>query len=60
MIEFKLKWREVPCTGEPCIACEEPIYGKQYQLHTIIGGKATPLDQVACASCYMEIEKEGD
>lgn len=60
MIEFKMEWREVTCTGEPCVACTEPIFGKQYQLHTIIGGKATPLEQVACASCYMEIEKEED
>lgn len=60
MIEFKLEWREVQCTAEPCIVCEEMILGKQYQLHTIIGGKATPLEQIACASCYMEIDKEGE
>lgn len=58
MMEFKLEWREVPCNGEPCIACTEPIYGKQYQLHSVIGDKVMPLDQIACASCYMEIEKE--
>jgi hypothetical protein len=60
MIEFKMVWREVPCTGDPCIICEDPIFGKQYQLFTVIGKKATPLEQVACASCYMEIEKEED
>ena len=60
MIEFEMEWREVPCTGDPCIACKEPIFGKQYQLHSVINDKATPLDQVVCASCYMEIEKEED
>jgi hypothetical protein len=58
MIDFKMEWREVPPTGEPCLVCEEPIYGKQYQLHTVIGKKVTPMEQVACASCYAEIEKE--
>lgn len=60
MIEIKLEWREVPCTGDPCIVCQEPIFGKQYQLHTVISDKVTPMEQVACASCYMEIEKEKD
>jgi hypothetical protein len=58
MIEFNLEWLEVPCTAEPCIVCKEIILGKQYQLHTVINEQATPLDQVVCASCYMEIEKE--
>lgn len=58
MIELIIEWREVPCTGDPCLVCKDPIFGKQYQLFTIIGSKATPLEQVACASCYMEIEKE--
>jgi hypothetical protein len=58
MIEFILEWREVSCTAEPCIVCKEIILGKQYQLFTVIGGKAAPMDQVACASCYVEIEKE--
>lgn len=60
MIEFKMEWREVPCTGEPCVACTEPIFGKQYQLHSVVGVKTTPMEQIACASCYAEIEKEGD
>jgi hypothetical protein len=60
MINFELEWREVPCTGEPCIVCQESIFGKQYQLYTIINERATPLEQVACASCYMENEKEED
>lgn len=55
-----MEWREVPCTGEPCIVCQEPIFGKQYQLHTVIGGKSSPMEQIACASCYLEIEKEED
>lgn len=55
-----MEWREVPCTAEPCVGCGEMILGKQYQLFTVIGGKATPMEQVACASCYMEIEKEED
>jgi hypothetical protein len=58
MINFELEWREVPCTGEPCIVCHEPIYWKQFQLHTVISMQATPLEQIACASCYIEIEKE--
>lgn len=58
MIEFNTEWREVPCTAEPCTVCKEPIYGKQYQLHTVIGGTVTPIDQIVCSSCYMEIEKE--
>lgn len=60
MIEFKIEWREVSCTVEPCVGCGEIIYGKQYQLFTVIGGKATPMKQAACASCYMDLEKEGD
>jgi hypothetical protein len=45
MIEFKIEWREVPCTAEPCIGCNEIIYGKQYQLFSVIGDKATPMEQ---------------
>lgn len=60
MIEFNTEWREVPCTAEPCIICGEMILGKQYQLFTVICGKATPMEQIACASCYVEIEKEED
>lgn len=59
MIEFKTEWREVACTAEPCVVCGEMILGKQYQLHTVINGQATQIDQVACASCYVEIEKAG-
>lgn len=55
-----MEWREVPCTADPCIACGEMILGKQYQLFTIIGSRTTPMEQVACASCYVEIEKEED
>jgi hypothetical protein len=55
-----MEWREVPCTGEPCIVCKEPIFGRQYQLHSIINGQAKPLDQAVCASCYVEIEREED
>jgi len=58
MINFELEWREVPCTTEPCIICNEPIFGKQYQLHSIINGVGAPLDQIVCSSCYMEIERE--
>jgi hypothetical protein len=60
MINLEMEWREVPCTGESCIACKDPIFGKQYQLHSVINGQAKPLDQVVCASCYMEIEKDED
>lgn len=59
MIEFKTEWREVPCTAEPCVGCGEIIYGKQYQLHTVINGNTAPMEQIVCASCYMEIENEG-
>jgi hypothetical protein len=58
MINFEMEWREVPCTGDPCLICKEPIFGKQFQLFSIINDQATPLEQVACASCYVEIEKE--
>jgi hypothetical protein len=60
MIEFKMEWREVSCTAEPCVGCGEIIYGKQYQLHTVIGTKVTPMEQIVCASCYVEIESEED
>lgn len=53
-----MEWREVPCTADPCIVCGEMILGKQYQLHSVINNQATPLEQVACASCYVEIERE--
>lgn len=58
MIEFKTEWKEVPCTAEPCTVCKEPIYGKQYQLHTVIGEVVTPINQIVCSSCYMAIEDE--
>jgi hypothetical protein len=60
MIEFIMEWREVQCTAEPCTVCKEPIYGKQYQLFTVINEAATPMPQIVCSSCYMEIEKEED
>lgn len=60
MIEFHLEWREVPCTAEPCTACKEPIFGKQYQQFSVINEQATPMPQIVCNSCYMEIEKEED
>lgn len=60
MIEFSMEWREVPCTAQPCTVCKELIYGKQYQLFTIIGETVTPIKQIVCSSCYMEIEKEED
>lgn len=58
MIEFKMEWREVTCSAEPCVGCNEIIYGKQYQLYTVIGDKATPMEQIVCSSCYEEIESE--
>lgn len=54
IIKFKMEWREVPTTCEPCIACEDIIYGKQYQLFVI--GQAT--DRIVCENCYLEIIKE--
>lgn len=60
MIEFKMEWREVPCTAEPCVSCTEIIYGKQYQLFSVIAGKANPMEQIVCSSCFMEIDKEED
>jgi hypothetical protein len=53
-IKFTMEWREVPTTCEPCIACEDIIYGKQYQLFVI--GEAT--DKILCGSCYVEVSKE--
>lgn len=58
MINFEMEWREVPCTADPCLICKDPIFGRQFQLFSIINDQATPLEQVACTSCYVEIEKE--
>lgn len=55
-----MEWREVPCTAEPCVSCTEIIYGKQYQLFSVIAGKANPMEQIVCSSCFMEIDKEED
>jgi hypothetical protein len=53
-IKFSMEWWEVPTTCEPCIGCEEIIYGKQYQLFVI--GVAT--NNIICESCYLEVIKE--
>ena len=57
MIGFELEWREVACTCAPCVGCGEIIYGKQYQLFTVINEKASPNDAIVCGSCYEEIQK---
>lgn len=53
-LEFEIKWMEVQTTGEPCFACKEPIYGRQYQLFIEPGGAA---EVVLCQSCYQAIEQ---
>lgn len=58
MIEFEMQWREVPSTCEPCSTCTEVIYGKQYQLFTVINGQATPMETVLCESCYQAVEND--
>lgn len=58
MIEFGMKWQEVPCTCEPCSACNEIIYGKQYQLFSVVGETATPTETILCSSCYQEVKED--
>lgn len=52
LIEFNSEWRLVPTTCEPCTACKEIIYGRQYQLIITPGG---PTDTILCESCYVEV-----
>lgn len=58
LMQIETIWKEVPATCEPCIACQEPIYGKQYQMFTLIGDKESALDTIVCSSCYDAIEKD--
>jgi hypothetical protein len=54
MIDFGMEWQEVPCTCEPCTACKEIIYGKQYQLFAL----GEPTETILCESCYVKVEEE--
>jgi len=58
LMQIEIIWKEIPTTCEPCVACKEPIYGKQYQMFTVIGGKESAMDTIVCGSCYTEIDKE--
>ncbi len=53
LAEITLDWREVSTSCEPCSACGETIYGKQYQLFTEPGGQT---DTKLCESCYEATE----
>lgn len=54
LIEFNSEFREVPTTGDPCSACKEPIYGKQFQLFIEPGGAT---DTILCHSCYDIVQE---
>lgn len=56
LFELNTEWKLVPATCDPCSACHEIIYGKQYQLHL----NDKPLDQVLCEPCYEVMEGRGD
>ena len=60
LMQIEIIWKEVPTTCDPCIGCKEIIYGKQYQMFTVIGGKEHPNDAIVCGSCYEDIEREED
>lgn len=57
VVEFTTEWRLVPTTCEPCVACNDIIYGKQYQLFFEPGG-ATKV--ILCEPCRTNIEDESD
>jgi hypothetical protein len=52
LMQIDIVWKEVSCTCEPCSGCNKIIYGKQYQLFTIVGEKEYPGEAMVCASCY--------
>jgi hypothetical protein len=54
LIEFNSEFREVQTTGDPCTACNEPIYGKQFQLFMEPGGAT---GTILCQSCMDAIEQ---
>jgi hypothetical protein len=54
LLEIKLVWQEVPTTCEPCSACTEIIYGKQYQMFTEPGGQT---ETILCRACYEAIKQ---
>ena len=58
LMQIEIIWKEVPTTCAACIGCNEVIYGKQYQMFTVIGGKEQPNDAIVCGSCFEEIKKE--
>lgn len=53
IVKMTSVWRRVDTTGEPCKACQEPIYGNQYQLHV----NNQPTEQIVCEPCYQEVIK---
>lgn len=52
-VYIKLTWQQVDPTGEPCKACQEPIYSKMYAV--FLNGKET--DMKVCESCYFIISR---
>jgi len=60
LMQIEIIWKEVPTTCDPCIGCNDIIYGKQYQMFTLIAGKEQSNDAVICGSCFEEIQNDGD
>lgn len=51
VIVFTTEWRLVPTTCEPCMLCEDIIYGKQYELFM----DGNRIDMILCESCYVAV-----
>lgn len=58
LMQIDITWKEVPTTCAPCAVCEEIIYGKQYEMFTVIGGKEYPGEAILCESCYQAVEND--
>lgn len=52
LVELTPEWQPVPTTCDPCSACQEIIYGKQYQMFL----NNAACDTVLCEACFMEVE----
>jgi len=54
---IKSVWIKKPGNAEPCVKCEEPIYGNRYEHETTVMFTTEVTGGPLCESCYFEIVK---
>lgn len=54
-IKFESEWKAVPTTCDPCAACRDIIYGKQYQLVLHTSKSISHTDVNLCEACHSII-----